>query len=140
MVETEPCSVAGCERSADATFEMRSFCREHFISTCYAGLEACTESLRERPFRDTTTESIQQFVHECVSQTNKLAQASKDLDNLERARLLDIVFWSSELGRRLRKSPRKVAFLPIRLRSEKPGHSWEEETETQLLSRYGALL
>ncbi len=40
----------------------------------------------------------------------------------------------------LRRSPRKVASIPVRLRCEEPGRGWEEDTRTVLLSRYGAAL
>ena len=83
---------------------------------------------------------MSQFVHECVEQANDLAQNAKDLDNLERAKLLDILFWAGELGHRLRRSSRKKACIPIRVRCEEPGRLWEEEAETQRVSRYGALV
>ncbi len=37
-----------------------------------------------------------------------------------------------------RRSSRKAASLPIRLRNEELGPIWEEEAETEVLSRYGA--
>src|SRR5262249_11573285 len=62
------------------------------------------------------------------------------LANLERARLSKIAQLASALGRRMRRSPRMAAFVPVRLQSKVPGHPWEEETRTRSLSRYGALL
>ena len=64
----------------------------------------------------------------------------QNLDNLDRAKLLHIILSASELGRHLRRSPRKVAAIPVRLSSDKLGGSWEEDTETVLVSRYGALV
>jgi general secretion pathway protein A len=44
-----------------------------------------------------------------------------------------------QLGiQRLRRSLRKTASFPVWLRNEKLGPMWEEETETQNVSRYGA--
>jgi hypothetical protein len=65
---------------------------------------------------------------------------AKDLDNLDRAKLLHIILSATELGRHLRRSPRKVATIAVRLSSERLGGAWEEDTETVLVSRYGALV
>src|SRR3989442_13621065 len=39
---------------------------------------------------------------------------------------------------RPRRSPRRAASIPVWLRREGQGRIWEEETQTQGLSRYGA--
>src|SRR2546422_6705192 len=41
---------------------------------------------------------------------------------------------------RPRRSPRRAASIPVWVRREGKGPTWEEETETQVLSRYGACL
>src|SRR2546427_4175125 len=41
MAETVRCSVSDCEESAAGSLEGCSFCREHFISTCYDELDQC---------------------------------------------------------------------------------------------------
>jgi hypothetical protein len=69
-----------------------------------------------------------------------MEHSAQDLDNLDRAKLLHIILSASELGRHLRRSPRKVATIPVRLSSERIGGAWEEETETVLVSCYGALV
>ncbi len=140
MKETLQCSFSGCERPAAGSLATRPLCREHFIITCYARLQASDEHMREQGFDDRAAESVSQLVHECVEQASNLAEKARDLSNLERARLVDILLWAARLGRRLRRSPRWVAALPIRVWSERPGGSWEEETETRVLSRYGALV
>ncbi len=140
VTETLRCGFSGCGQSAAASLATRLFCREHFMITCYEQLDTCTESLNERPFNDRKAEAVKQFVHECVEQATNLAEKTKDLTNLERARLVDILLWAGRLGRRLRRSPRKIAVLPIRVLSDRPGHYWEEETETRQVSRHGALV
>lgn len=138
MAEQNRCSAQGCEQLSAARLETSAFCRGHFISTCYARLEECTKLLKERPFRDTAPALVGRFVHECVAQANDLALRAEDLDNLERARLLDIMFWAGDLGHRLRRGLRKKLSVPLRVRCEELGRPWEEETETQLVSRHGA--
>lgn len=58
--------------------------------------------------------------------------------NLEKAQVVDILLWASELHGRLRRSPRVSARIPVLLRSEALDQPWEERTETQILSRHGA--
>jgi hypothetical protein len=88
----------------------------------------------------TDTELVRRFIHECTRSADEIEHTGKNLDNLDRAKLLHIILSASELGRHLRRSPRKVATIPVRLSSEKLGSAWEEDTETVLVSRYGALV
>jgi hypothetical protein len=140
MSEGEQCSVKGCSRPGVAVIESHSFCREHFVSTCYERLETSTQRLRESRAEDASDESLRQFVADCVRKTTDIAQQTEDLDNLERARLLDVLLWASEVAIRLRRSRRRAATFPILLRCDKPGFSWEEEAETSRISRHGALV
>ena len=115
-------------------------CREHFISGCYEHIENYQRRMQEQAFREATAESLRSFLLSCTRQAIDLAQSLDDLQNLERARLLDILMRASDLARHLRRSPRKEAVVPLQLRCEKLGHAWEENVQTRVLSRYGALL
>ena len=75
-----------------------------------------------------------------MRQADSIDQSANDLDEFQRQRLLDLILGAAELGRHVRRSPRRVASIPIRVSSEKPGQPWKEETETRLISRYGALV
>ena len=140
MAKTEPCTVLGCEKAAAASLDGVSFCQEHFISTCYKEIDRYTHLVREAGFRRTAAESMHHFLTECTRQATDLSQHAEELDNLARARLLDILLSAADLSRHLRRSPRKVATLALRLHCEKPGRTWEEETKTRVLSRHGALV
>jgi len=83
---------------------------------------------------------VRRFIHECTRSADEIEHTEQNLDNLDRAKLLHIILSASELGRHLRRSPRKVAAIPVRLISERLGGAWEEDTETVLVSRYGALV
>jgi hypothetical protein len=115
-------------------------CRAHFISSCYDRLDQYDETRKGPGLTASDSESVRRFIHECTRQADVIESCAPDLDNLDRAKLLHIIISASELGRHLRRSPRKVAVIPVRLSSEKIGGAWEEETETLLVSRYGALL
>lgn len=140
MLENEQCSVQDCGRRAATVLCIRSFCREHFISTCRAELEANLQRLKESRSGEISAEAARRFIHECMWQADYIEHSAEDLDDLERERLLDIILSAAELGRHLRRSPRVAASIPLRVRSEEPGEPWEEDTQTQLISRYGALV
>jgi hypothetical protein len=140
MTSTEQCSVAGCGQTVGASLDGEPLCREHFILVCYKRLDHYDEIRKGPGLSATDTESVRRFIHESTRQADEIEHSAQDLDNLDRAKLLHIILSASELGRHLRRSPRKVATIPVRLTSEKIGAAWEEDTETVLVSRYGALV
>jgi hypothetical protein len=139
-MSAENCSIEGCGQAVAASLDGEAFCRQHFISTCYTRLDRYDEIRKGPGLRATNTESVRRFVHECTRSADEMEHTAQDLDNLDRAKLLHIILSASELGRHLRRSPRKVATIPVHLSSEKLGGAWEEDTETVLVSRYGALM
>jgi hypothetical protein len=140
MTNPDPCSFAGCGQTVAASLDGEAFCREHFISECYKRLDQYEEIRNGPGLSITNAESVRHFIHECTRSADEIEHAGQNLDNLEKAKLLHIILSASELGRHLRRSPRKVAAIPVHLASEKLGGAWEEDTETVLVSRYGALV
>ena len=132
------CSTRGCEQAAAAALEVRALCREHFIQECYQQIDVHTRWLKENRPAELNSEAVRNFLSECSGQATELANGANGLDNLERARLLDILLRAAELGHHLRRSPRKAGVEAIRLRSERLGKYWEEETVTRVLSLHGA--
>jgi hypothetical protein len=139
-MSTENCSIEGCGEAVAASLEGEAYCRQHFISTCYTRLDRYDEIRRGPGLSATNTESVRRFVNECTRAADEMEHSAQDLDNLDRAKLLHIILSASELGRHLRRSPRKAAAIAVRLSSERLGGAWEEDTETVLVSRYGALV
>lgn len=134
------CNIQGCVLDIAVSLDAEPLCREHFISTCYSRLDRY-EEIRKGPGLDASnTESVRRFIHECTRAADELEHGIKDLDNLDRAKLLHIILSASELGRHLRRSPRKAATIAVRLSSARLGGVWEEDTETVLVSQYGALV
>src|ERR1019366_8590749 len=109
-----------------------------FISFCYTQLERYEEIRKGHALNIAEEEMIRAFVHECSRQANEIEHATDDLDNVERARLLLIIEEANDLGRHLRRSPRKTASIAVRLRCEMLVGTWEEDTQTESLSRFGA--
>jgi hypothetical protein len=140
MTSKQQCSIEGCAQAVAASLDGEAFCRQHFISICYTRLDRYDEIRKGPGLSATNTDSVRRFIHECTRSADEMEHGAKDLDNLDRAKLLHIILSASELGCHLRRSPRKVAAIPVRLSSERIGGAWEEDTETVLVSRYGALV
>lgn len=136
----EACSVAGCDQPSVVLLETRPLCVPHFISTSYERIDEYTRAVTEHRLYETYAEQMWHFVVDCIARSADLTQCADKIDNLSRARLLDILLRAAELTRFLRRSTRRPAEIPVRLRCEKLGHGWEEETRTQVLSRFGAML
>jgi len=67
-----------------------------------------------------------------------MSLSSEELDRFEQIRLLELLERVAlELGK-IRGGDRKAAKVGIRMRSERPGFAWYEETKTEVLSHYGA--
>jgi hypothetical protein len=138
MTTVEKCSAAGCDKSRAASLEGTALCLEHFISVSYERLDHYDALRKGAGLAVTDTESARRFIHECSRNADEMEHDARELDNLKRAKLVHIILAASELGRHLRRSPRKAAAIAVRLSSDKLGGSWEEDTETVLLSQYGA--
>jgi len=140
MTETAGCIAQDCASPAVCRLQRGAYCRGHFISACYERMDEYARQVQERRLRDAATDILREFLSECSRQAVELAESAADLDNLERARLLDILLRATDLSQYLRRSPRLAAIHPIRLRSDKLGRVWEQDTRTRVLSRYGALV
>lgn len=140
MSNAEQCRASGCAQPATVELETRPLCVNHFISTGYERLEDYARVVVEHRFQDATAEAMWVFLVECIERAADLTQHAGEIDNLQRARLLDILLRAAEVSRRLRRSPRKALSIPVRLRCEKLGRAWEEDTRTRVVSRFGVML
>ncbi len=93
--------------------------------------------MRETAFDEHNAESSARQLEECMRGAADIACSPAPPPNLERARVIDVLLWASELHGRLRRSPRISATIPVLLRCEAPDRPWEEKTETSLVSRHG---
>src|ERR1700732_4634656 len=104
MTNAEDCNVVDCDQPVVSFLENDALCRAHFISACYTRLEQYAETQNRHGLSVSDSESMRRFIHECVRQTDEIEHATKNLDNLERARLLHIIEEATDLGRYLRRS------------------------------------
>ena len=140
MVQQSTCHITGCTDPACSRMDGKALCCEHFLAYCYDNLDNYQRQIREQTYRDATVEAMRRFLLHCTREAIDLAHGPDPLENLQRARLLDILMRASDMTRHLRRSPRKEMAIPLTIRCEKLGHQWEEEAQTRVVSRFGALL
>jgi hypothetical protein len=91
------CDTGNCGRPAMSSLELKHFCVDHFIARCYERLSICSANRFADP-NEAASISIDRFLHSCAQQAAGLVHPMRGLDNLERARLFDILLWASELA------------------------------------------
>jgi hypothetical protein len=87
------CSFLRCAKPGVVTLGDCEYCLAHFISTCYRHLDESPGSKVQRG----------SLLDEIIDQATSLALITNDLNNQERAQLLDILLWATDLlsgGRR----------------------------------------
>ena len=135
VVSPVKCSSEGCSDEVVASVENRGLCRKHFLANAYRQLETISAQIQDPRFHESHGEPAARFLEDCMRHAADIACAPAPPSNLERAQVLDVLLWASELHGRLRRSPRVSARVAVKLRSET--QQWEERVETQLLSRHG---
>lgn len=133
----ERCTASACTEPAIVLIGENRLCSKHFIQQSYQKLETISAGMREQSFDEQNAEVSARQLEECMRGAADIACSPAPPSNLERARVIDVLLWASELHGRLRRSPRVPGRIPILLRSEAPDHPWEEKTETFILSRHG---
>ena len=91
------CDTGNCGRPAMSSLGLKHLCVDHFIARCYERLSVCSANRFADP-DEATSVSIDRFLHSCAQQAAGLVHPLRGLDNLERARLFDILLWASELA------------------------------------------
>jgi hypothetical protein len=132
------CKFAGCGREIVSSLDGEGYCRGHFISVCETRLEKYEQMHKAHSLSATDKEAVRRFIEECVRNVDQFEHDVRDLDEAQRKSLLNISVWANDMGRQLRRSPRKAAALTLRLYGENSDGPWEKEARTVLLSRHGA--
>ncbi|HEY6945257.1 MAG TPA: hypothetical protein VI431_08950, partial [Candidatus Acidoferrum sp.] len=104
-----------CDSPANTSLDQQALCLNHFLLRCYSKLEALDP--RGQKFREERVDlaSMRAFIEECSHKALEVSLQNENLTNLERARLLDILLWASELFlilRAPRVAPAEPAFSP----------------------------
>jgi PilZ domain len=133
------CTVTSCNHRGCVSLEGDDLCRSHFIARCYSRLEECSAQIKNHQSSGPVIgQSLTETLSGIASQVAALGLAAKDLEAVEQAQLLDILFTAAHLMQSLRRSGRKHLSVPLRLRYETAEKAWTEEATTHEVSFHGA--
>ena len=135
-MDGKSCEYRGCGRLATSVLANRRYCGEHFVATSRAELSRYFQIVQEKRLWEIPRETVRKWIDECVREADVLDRRESGLDDSLRQQLQDIILSAVELGRNLRRSPRVVAQIHLRVGAGE----WREETDTKLISRFGALI
>lgn len=105
------CSEDACQSAAATSLDQQAFCLNHFLLRCYAKLEALDPRGQKSREDRVDLAAMRAFIEECSRKALEVSLHRENLTNLERARLLDILLWASELFLVLR-GPRVIPEEP----------------------------
>ena len=105
------CSERACHSAAATSLDQQAFCLNHFLLRCYAKLEAVDPRGQKSREERVDLAAMRAFIEECSQRALEVSLRRANLTNLERARLLDILLWASELFLILR-APRVIPEEP----------------------------
>ena len=97
MNGTGECSLDSCADPAVIRFAQRELCLHHFLSRCYEDLHRLDTRTHGLQLDRSGAASLKGFVEECSRCALHVSLTCERLDNLQRARLLDILLWVAEL-------------------------------------------
>ena len=138
--EASHCGMASCDEGAAIALRGTPLCVRHFIPVCTQEIESRGERLKNGYYDETATLAFKNFIAACADQASRFIQSDNGADSSTKSRLEEFLRRVSQTGQRLRRSPRMSSSVPIYLRREDSGRTWEEETWTITVSQHGASL
>ena len=97
MPATRKCSLEECSGAAVTSFSQQDLCLDHFLSRCYEDLDYFEVKCRGAQLDNTGAARLKAFVAECSRRALEVSLQCRQLNNLQRGRLLDILLWAGEL-------------------------------------------
>lgn len=102
------CESSDCSTRAVSWFDLHHLCLDHLAAYCYVRLEACQQECTGRGILDSNTQDIwARFLDECTQKILVVLLKSANLKNVERARLIDIFLWATELNHKYGSIPQR---------------------------------
>jgi hypothetical protein len=98
MRNAESCHRSDCPRPVVVTFRAEALCLDHFCTRCYEFLDGID---RRQQLNQAAPGSAVEHVliaDECARRALDICMSATILNNLERARLLDILLWCGEIS------------------------------------------
>jgi hypothetical protein len=130
--------VGAAEKPGRAALSPDLSCAERVISSCYTSFQSFEQDIRDKEkSKRTSQETPYRALMDIADRAFMLASETKNLDNLQRAQILDVILRVAELMGRIRRCPREEIRLPIAIRYCALGRQWEEKTVTREVSLQG---
>jgi hypothetical protein len=104
------CERSDCRNAAVISFGKKSYCFDHFCLECYGLLERAEGNSARISSQTSSNREEIEALDECAQRALEISLSEIELDNLDRARLLDILLWSGDLtaARRMRRRQASV--------------------------------
>lgn len=102
MGQPESCSRIDCSRRAVTLLGEEHFCFDHFCRRCYELLERGDCPLPQPTEDYGALAALLRRLEECAQRALEISLSEMELNNLDRARLLDILLWSGDVTTALR--------------------------------------
>jgi hypothetical protein len=103
MGQAESCSRMNCSNRAVTSVGEENFCFDHFCSRCYELLEGGDSPLSPASGDYAALAALLYRLDECAQRALEISLSEIELNNLDRARLLDILLWSGDVTTTLRQ-------------------------------------
>lgn len=110
MMQADWCNGKDCPNAAVTSLGTKGYCFDHFCGQCYELLERAEGSTARIHSRTPANREEMQALDECAQRALEISLSEIELDNLDRARLLDILLWSGDLtsARRMQRAQASV--------------------------------
>jgi hypothetical protein len=104
------CDRRDCPNAAVISLAKKSYCFDHFCVECYGLLERAEGNTARISSHTSANREEIEALDECAQRALEISLSGIELDNLDRARLLDILLWSGDLSsaRRMRRRQASV--------------------------------
>jgi hypothetical protein len=112
MEQAEECSRMNCRKRAVTRVGEENFCFDHFCSRCYELLERADAPLPLAMGDYAALAALLYRLDECAQRALEISLGETELNNLDRARLLDILLWSGDVTTALRQKRGKANGKP----------------------------
>ena len=94
---TGQCTTSTCAEDGVVMLAGMTLCLEHFLRECYEKLGKLDPMVRGTTREGTINDGAPKVLEEVVKQALIVCLQHKNLTNLDRSRLLDILLWAGEL-------------------------------------------
>jgi hypothetical protein len=97
MPSAKSCQRRDCPRPVVTAFREEALCLDHFCNRSYEFLNGLDRRSVPGSMESSLTAEQMQVLHECARRALDICMNANVLNNLERARLLDILLWCGDV-------------------------------------------